>query len=58
MKNVYPVGFAFGMKNTKNTAVIYEDVLKILCLLNIKGSMLMENGFKRTIIRRNKNERM
>lgn len=52
MKNVYPVGFAFGTKNTKNTAVIYEDVLKIPCLLNIKGSMSMENGFKRTILSR------
>jgi hypothetical protein len=55
MKNVYPVGFAFGTKNTKNIAVIYEDVLKILCLLSIGANMLMENGFKRTILRSENN---
>ena len=52
MKNVLLVDFVRGTKNIKHTDVIYEDVLKILCSLNIKVNMLMESGNKRTILRR------
>ena len=46
MTNVMVVDFVLGTINMENIVAIYVDARIILCLLNIRENILMEDGFR------------